>query len=247
MCGRYSLTTPLEALRHLFDFAESPNLRPRYNIAPTQSVPVVRAGEGQGQHRRALGTMRWGLVPSFAKDISIASRMINARGETVAEKPAFREAFRSRRCLVPADGYYEWRTEDGQRQPYRVTRKDGAPMALAGVWERWTAGGDSGGANPVSAGDLVETFAIVTAAASESVRSLHHRMPVVVEPDDFEAWLTNSGEEIEPLLDLLRPSAISFAITRVGRHVNAVRNDDPQCIAPEDARAADAAPGELPF
>ncbi len=243
MCGRYTLTTPLEALRHLFDFAESPNLRPRYNIAPTQSVPVVRAGEG----RRSLAMMRWGLVPSWAKDISIASRMINARGETVAQKPAFRKAFRSRRCLVPADGYYEWRTEDARRQPYRVTRQDGAPMAFAGLWERWTARGDSGGNNPVSAGDLVETFAIVTTAASESVGALHHRMPVVIEPEDFEAWLTTSEREIEPLQDLLRPSAISFAITRVGMHVNAVRHDDPQCIAPEDAQVADTAPGELPF
>ncbi len=247
MCGRYSLTTPLEALRHLFDFAESPNLRPRYNIAPTQSVPVVRAGEGQGQNQRSLGMMRWGLVPSWAKDMTIASRMINARGETVAEKPAFRKAFRSRRCLVPADGYYEWQKENGRRQPYRVTRRDGAPMAFAGLWERWKALSDSGGSNPVSAGDLVETFAIVTTAASESVGTLHHRMPVVVEPDDFETWLTNSGEEIEPPQDLLRPSAVSFAITRVGMHVNAVRNDDPQCIASEDAQAADPAPGELPL
>ena len=243
MCGRYTLTTPLEALRHLFDFAESPNLEPRYNIAPTQSVPVVRAGAG----RRSLGMMRWGLVPGWAKDISIASRMINARGETVADKPAFREAFRSRRCLVPADGYYEWRKEDGRRQPYRVTRRDGVPMAFAGLWERWKARGDSGGENPVSAGDLVETFSIVTTAASESVGTLHDRMPVVIEPDDFETWLTTSGEELEPLRTLLRPAAISFAITRVSMHVNAVRHDDPQCIAPEEARAADAAPGELPF
>lgn len=244
MCGRYSLTSPPEALRRLFKTTGPlPNLQPRYNIAPTQIVPVVRAGEG----RRALAMMRWGLVPSWAKDLSIASRMINARGETVAEKPAFRKAFRSRRCLVPADGYYEWRKEDARRQPYRVTRKDGAPMAFAGLWERWTARGDSGGNNPVSTGDLVETFAIVTTAASESVGTLHHRMPVVIEPDDFEAWLTTSGEDIEPLQDLLQPSAISFAITRVSMHVNAVRHDDPQCIAPEEVPAADAAPGELPL
>jgi putative SOS response-associated peptidase YedK len=247
MCGRFTLTTPLEALRHLFDFAESPNLRPRYNIAPTQSVPVVRAGEGQGQNQRSLVTMRWGLVPSWAKDIKIASRMINARGETVAEKPSFRKAFRARRCLVPADGYYEWQKEDGKRQPYRVTRKDGGPMAFAGLWERWTAKGESGGSNPVSVGDLVETFTIVTTVASESVRGLHHRMPVVIEPDDFEVWLAASGEELGPLQDLLRPSANSFAITRVSPHVNAVRNDDPQCIVPEEARAADPAPGELPL
>ncbi len=243
MCGRYTLTTPLEALRHLFDFAESPNLQPRYNVAPTQSVPVVRAIEG----RRSFGMMRWGLVPGWAKDISIAARMINARSETVAQKPAYREAFRSRRCLIPADGYYEWQKEDGRRQPYRVTRGDGAPMAFAGLWERWKARKDSGGENPVSAGDLVETFSIVTTAASESVGTLHDRMPVVVEPDDFDAWLTLSGEQLEPLQDLLRPSAISFTITRVGTHVNAVRNDDPRCIAPEGARAADPTPGELPF
>lgn len=247
MCGRYSITTPLEALRRLFDFAESPNLQPRYNVAPTQIVPVVCAGGGQGQHRHSLVTMRWGLVPEWAKDISIASRMINARAETVAEKPAFRTAFRTRRCLVPADGYYEWQKEDGRRQPYRVTRDDGAPMAFAGLWEEWKARRDSGGETPVSAGDVIKTFTIVTTAASESVGGLHDRMPAVIEPDDFDAWLTNSGDEAAPPRDLLRPSAISFVITRVGMHVNAVRNDDPQCIAPDAARAAEPAPGELPF
>lgn len=243
MCGRYTLTTPLEALKRLFEFAESLNLQPRYNIAPTQIVPVVRGGEG----RRSLVMMRWGLVPGWAKEISIASRMINARSETVAGKPAFREAFRTRRCLVPADGYYEWQAEGKRRQPYRVTREDGAPMAFAGLWEQWKARRDSGGANPVSVGDLVETFTIVTTAASESIANLHDRMPVVIEPDDFEVWLTAPGEDPEPLQRLLRPSAISFAITRVGMHVNAVRNDDPQCVEPEAARGADPAIGELPF
>lgn len=241
MCGRYTLTSPLEALRHLFKFAETPNLQPRYNVAPTQIVPVVRAGEAG----RSLVMMRWGLVPGWAKDISIASRMINARSETVAQKSAFRDAYRSRRCLVPADGYFEWQKEGKRRQPFLIARQDGATMAFAGLWERWTARQDSGGENPVNAGQLVETFSIVTTAASESVGNLHHRMPVVVEAENFDTWLTALGDDDEALERLLQPSEISFSITRVGMHVNSVRNDDPQCIAPEDVPADEPAPGEL--
>ena len=243
MCGRYTLTTPLEALRHLFDFAESPNFAPRYNIAPTQTVPVVRVGEG----RRSLVMMRWGLLPSWAKDMSMAARMINARAETVANKPAFRAAFRARRCLVPADGYFEWQTEGGRRQPYRVTRADGAPMAFAGLWERWKALQDSRGKNPVSAGELIETFTIVTTAAGPSVGNLHDRMPAVIEPDDFETWLSAPADEAERLHPLLQPTGDAFTITRVSARVNAVRNDDPECIAPDDAPSAASGSGELPI
>ena len=243
MCGRYILTTPLEALRHLFDFAESPNFAPRYNIAPTQSVPVLRAGES----RRSLITMRWGLIQSWAKDMSMAARMINARAETAADKPAFRSAFRARRCLVPADGYFEWLKEGAHRQPYRVTRADGAPMAFAGLWECWKARADSGGKNPVDAGELVETFTIITTAASASVATLHDRMPAMIGSGDFETWLTAPAEEAAALQALLQPARDAFTITRVSTRVNAVRNDDPECIAPDDAPSGDSAPGELPL
>ncbi len=134
MCGRYSLTTPVEGLRHLFEFPERPNLAPRYNIAPTQEAAVFRRDEGGGMH---LLQMRWGLIPSWAKDKSISARLINARSETVATQPAFRTAFRQRRCLVPADGFYEWRKEGTKKLPWRFHLADSAPFCFAGLWESW--------------------------------------------------------------------------------------------------------------
>lgn len=132
MCGRYTLTSPLEGVRQLFDFIERPNLAPRYNIAPTQDVAAVRLGDDGKRH---FVQLRWGLIPSWAKDAAIGARLINARAESVAEKPSFRRAFAKRRCLLPADGFYEWKTEKGAKQPYRITMADGRPFAFAGLWE----------------------------------------------------------------------------------------------------------------
>ncbi len=143
MCGRYSLTTPMEAVRQLFDFPERPNLAVRVNIAPSHEVAAVRLGEGEVGARHFV-SLRWGLIPSWAKEPGIGNRMINARAETLAEKPAFRAAFRRRRCLIPADSFYEWKTERGGKQPYRITLLDGAPFAFAGMWERWE-GAQGGG------------------------------------------------------------------------------------------------------
>ncbi len=143
MCGRYSLTTPMEAVRQLFDFRERPNLAMRVNIAPSQEVAAVRLGKDEAGARH-LVALRWGLIPSWAKEPGIGNRMINARAETIAEKPAFRAAFRRRRCLIPADGFYEWKTERGRKQPYRIALEGGAPFAFAGLWERWEGSGAAG-------------------------------------------------------------------------------------------------------
>ncbi len=237
MCGRYSLTTPVEGLRQLFEFPEQPNLAPRYNIAPTQEVPAVRpappperssgeeggtkAGAGGG---RQLAMLRWGLIPGWAKDPAIGSRMINARAETLAEKPAFRSAFRRRRCLVPADGFYEWRKQDkGPKQPYWIARPDGGPFAFAGLWERWRDPRD---------GARVESCTIVTTEANATLRPIYPRMPVILAPEAHALWLDPAAAP-EALLALLRPAPEALLTPcAVSTRVNKVANDGPELIAP---------------
>jgi putative SOS response-associated peptidase YedK len=227
MCGRYSLTTAPEALRRLFDFVNLPNLAPRYNICPTQQAPVVRR---RADGARELVLLRWGLVPGWAKDIAIGSRMINARAETVSTLPAFRDAFRNRRCLVPADGFYEWREEAGKKQPFRIGLRGGAPFAFAGLWESWTAPETKGG---VTAGETVETFAIVTTDANAKLRPIHERMPAIVAPEGYDAWLDTTRETTDAASALLGPfPEAPMAFYRVGTRVNSPRNDDAECIAP---------------
>lgn len=220
MCGRYSLTTPVEALRDLFRF-EGPglNLVPRWNIAPTQEAPVIRLGQ---DGRRELRLLRWGLVPFWSKDASGGAHMINARSETLAERPAFREAFKARRCLVPADGFYEWETIGPKppKQPVLFRMADGRPFAFAGLWERWTKGGEP-----------LETFTIVTAAANDVMARYHHRVPMVLAPGDSGAWL---DPKADPRALLKSPPSEWFSVTRVSTHVNNVRNDDPICVEPFD-------------
>ena len=236
MCGRYSLTTPVEALRRLFDFPEQPNLAPRYNIAPTQQVaavrlappPAVDAGEGgaEAAHEtgRHLAMLRWGLIPSWAKDAAIGSRMINARAETLAGKPAFRAAFRKRRCLLAADGFYEWRKgAEGPKQPYRIALEDGGPFAFAGLWERW---------RDPREGAWVETCTIVTTDANALLRPIHHRMPVILDPADHAAWL-DPATAPEAAQELLGPYAGAGLVAYpVSLRVNKVANDDPAVIVP---------------
>ena len=224
MCGRYSLTTAPEALRRLFEFDNRPNLAARYNIAPTQEVPVVR-GSAAG---RTLAHLRWGLIPSWAKDRSMASKMINARAETVAEKPAFRAAYAKRRCLVPADGFYEWRTEDGAKQPFRIGMKGGGAFAFAGLWESW--------ADPEGGDDAVETFTILTTAANAKLHAIHHRMPVILPQELYAAWLDPAAD---PHAIALGPyPGEPMAFYRVSTRVNYVRNDDPGCVEPLTPTAA---------
>ena len=226
MCGRFSLTTAPDAMRALFDFENLPNLPPRYNIAPTQPVSVVRADDAGS---RQLTMMRWGLIPHWAKDGAMAAKMINARAETVAEKPAFRDAFRKRRCLVPADGFYEWRTKDGRKQPFRIGMRGGAPFAFAGLYETWKATSDGPG---FSQGETVESVTIITTDANDKLRLIHHRMPVILPTSDFTPWL-DAANDREAALSLLRPyPAEPMAFYRVSPVVNNVRNDDPRCIEP---------------
>jgi putative SOS response-associated peptidase YedK len=221
MCGRYSITTPVEALRRLFGFAgPARNLAARYNVAPRQDVPVVRAA---GDGVRALAMLRWGLVPSWAKDPGIGDRLINARSETAHEKPSFRAAFKSRRCILPADGFYEWKKEGGVKQPYRICLDDGGPFGLAGLWERWS--------DP--AGGVLETCAILTTEANAQVRPIHHRMPVILDPGDHAAWLDADGIDTVAARALARPFEEGRLVAYpVSRHVNAARNDDAACIEP---------------
>ncbi|MDJ0946624.1 MAG: SOS response-associated peptidase [Kiloniellales bacterium] len=235
MCGRYTLTTPLEGLRAVFLFEESLNLAARYNIAPTQEVPAVRLGPEDG--KRHLALLRWGLIPSWAKEASIGSRMINARAESVAEKPAYRTAFRRRRCLIPADGFYEWQARPpGPKQPYHIAPVTGGPFAFAGLWERWE---DKAG------GQVVESFTIVTTEANRRLAAIHPRMPVILAPAGYAVWLDpDSG--IDALQSLLSPAPEeAFAATPVSTRVNAVRNDDPSLIVPaasQEEPAADPKP-----
>ena len=219
MCGRYTLISDISELQGQFGFMMEPaDIRPRYNIAPTQQVlTVVNDGERRGE------LMRWGLVPSWAKDIKIGSRMINAVSETAAAKPAFRSAFRRRRCLVLADGFYEWKREGKQRFPMYFTQKSGDPMALAGLWENWKS----------PEGEWVQSCTILTTAANSFIEPVHNRMPVILSAETQPLWLDPLTETPSNLEPLLLPAPPEFLKVReVSPMVNNVRNDDPVCIAP---------------
>jgi putative SOS response-associated peptidase YedK len=222
MCGRYSLTTPVEAVRALFGFDARPNLMPRYNIAPGQDVAAVRAAQaGAG---REFAIFRWGLVPSWAKEPTIGNRMVNARAEMVASKPSFRGAYRHRRCLIIADGFYEWRRQDrGPKDPYFIMLENAAPFAFAGLWERWQS--------PAKDGEALETCTIVTTEANELLKPIHERMPVILEPEQFECWLTADPDIAG---QLLKPYRGRMVVRRVSTLVNKAENDGPQLIEPLD-------------
>lgn len=189
MCGRYALETPASELATRFGLDEVVDVTPRYNIAPGTDVPAIRHSP---DGKRVLHLLRWGLVPHGAKDPSIGAKLCNARGETVAEKPSFRDAFKRRRCLVPANGFYEWKTEGKQKQPYYFSLKSGEPFALGGVWESWRAPN----------GDILRTCCLITTGPNEIVLPVHDRMPVIVSTDDYEAWLTGKPDKA---LDLVKP------------------------------------------
>lgn len=235
MCGRYLLLSPAEAIRQLFSLLGAPpNFPARYNVAPTDIMPVVRRDAARD---RELALLRWGLVPSWAEGLSVGSRMINARSETVATKGAFREAFKHRRCLVPADGYYEWKVVEGHRQPYLIRPPDNALMAFAGIWETWTRpqAVETGSPRDVGpAGQVIETYSIVTGPALPSVANTHDRMPIVLTPDGFDAWL-DPDATVDDLVPLMAPDHVDLEVTAVGPSVNSVKNDDPSCLDPEDA------------
>lgn len=227
MCGRFTLRSSGQELVKHFDLAEMPLFEPRYNIAPTQPAPVVRADAASG--RRSLDWLRWGLVPSWAKDVGIGNQLINARGETLASKPAFRHAFRRRRCLVVADGFYEWQRQGKRKQPFYITAADGAPLAFAGLWERWTPPD----ALTRGAPSAVESCTIVTTSASDCMRALHDRMPVILPPDVWPAWLDPALDNPAALQELLGRCAGADLVSHpVDALVNNPSHDSPRCIEP---------------
>ncbi len=219
MCGRFALIVDASVLAEVFEVEPPDLLRPRFNIAPTQTVPVVRAGR---EAPRELAEVRWGLVPSWAKDEKIGARMINARGETVAEKPSFRSAAKGRRCLVPASGFYEWAETGGGKQPHFIHFADARPFAFAGLWERWHKGGCA----------PLETFTIITTTPNSVVAEIHDRMPVILRAETWDEWLAPAPLPDERLAELLAPHPPEgMEAYPVSRHVNSPRNDDPECIA----------------
>lgn len=217
MCGRYTLRTDSRRVADSFGVADVPLFAPRYNIAPTQPVVAVRADPGGG---RAALLLRWGLVPHWADDPAIGNRLINARAETVAEKPSFRAALKSRRCLIPADGFYEWQKLGKLKQPYLIGVGDGGPFAFAGLWEDWKRDGE-----------IIESCTILTTAANELMRPLHERMPVILKPEDHDLWLDPGVKEAARVLPLLRPyPAAEMFAHPVSRWVNDPKHEGPQCV-----------------
>ena len=210
-------------IEHFGLAGEMPLLAPRYNIAPTQPVVAVRMGGGPTGEGPELAELRWGLIPHWAKDPAIGARMINARAETVAEKPAYKAAFRRRRCLIPADGFYEWQKDGRRKQPFFITLPDDRLFALAGLWERWEGPDHS----------YIESCTVLTTEPNELVRPIHNRMPVIVSPEDYGLWLDPTVENAATLAPVLRPyQAEPMQSHPVGPVVNNPRNDSPECLSP---------------
>ncbi len=222
MCGRYLLTVDGDVLVDAFSVTTPVDWQPRYNIAPTQSVPIVRTPEPDGQ--RELAMAHWGLIPRWAKERDIGNRMINARSETAADKPSFRTPFRQRRCLIPADGFYEWQKTDSGKQPYAIGFSDGRVFAFAGLWERW---------RDRNSGETVDSCTILTTLPNELVEEIHDRMPVILPRVTWKHWLDVTVSEPDQLQPLLTPhSSEGMVATPVSRRVNSPRNDDPGCLDP---------------
>jgi putative SOS response-associated peptidase YedK len=237
MCGRFAITLPPEAVRAFFAYAEQPNFPPRYNIAPTQPIPLVLARAHTGGRERHFLLARWGFLPGFVKDPKDFPLLINARAETLATKPSFRAALKRRRCLVIADGFYEWRRDAGSgaktaaRTPYLIRRVDRAPFGLAGLMETWS--------DP--SGGEIDTACIITTAANRLMASVHERMPAILPPEAFALWLDNDGVDAVAASALLRPAPDAvLELVPIGAAVNRVGNDDAAVQAPigEAIRAA---------
>jgi putative SOS response-associated peptidase YedK len=219
MCGRYTLSTPVEKLAEEFGLTEPlPDLPPSYNVAPSQEVVAIVAGGG-GERR--LEMLRWGLIPAWADDPGIGSRMINARSETAAEKSSFRRAFKERRCLIPVDGFYEWQKTNGGKQPYHLKISNGRSFAFAGLWESWSSDEE---------GEL-RSCTILTTEANDLVGEVHHRMPVILPPETYDLWLDPAVREAEQLLSLLVPYPTEdMEAYPVSRRVNNPSNNEPGCV-----------------
>lgn len=225
MCGRYAITLPPEAYREAFGYAEQPNFPPRFNVAPTQPVPVV-IGDGGARHFRLV---RWGFLPSWVKDPKNFPLVINARGETIESKPTFRNALKRRRCIFLADGFYEWQRRGGGKAPFLIRRRDRGPLPLAGLWETYS---DPDGGE-------IDTAAIVTTDANGTLSGVHDRMPVILGSDGIGAWLDTGEVEAKAAMKLVRPCPDDWLdLTPVSPRVNNVRNDDPEVQTPLPAPAA---------
>ena len=216
MCGRFAFYSPAEATAALFGASLEAEPAARFNIAPTQEIAVIRRDEHKGP---ALTMVRWGLVPFWAKDPSIGNRMINARAETVAEKPSFRAAYRKRRCLIPADGFYEWHTSDGKKVPWFISLKSAQTFAFAGLWESWL---------DKATGETLETAAIITTEANEFMHRLHHRMPVIMEAGETDGWLSGDDDALADAIENAPPCQA----WPVDRRVNNARNEGRDLIDP---------------
>jgi putative SOS response-associated peptidase YedK len=220
MCGRFVLIAPGQIVADQFGLAATPWLEPRYNIAPTQPVAAVRLTPGG---ERELAHLHWGLIPFWAKDSKMSGRMINARSETVAEKPAYRSAFKYRRCLVPVSGFYEWQKQNGAKQPVYIHGAEEELLAIAGIWEHWQA----------ADGGEIDSVSLLTTSPNALMAPIHNRMPVIIEPPDYSTWLDRQLQTPDLLQHLMRPYRDDgLAFYPVSTIVNNPRNDDPACVEP---------------
>ncbi|WP_414585045.1 SOS response-associated peptidase [Scytonema sp. PCC 10023] len=221
MCGRFTLSQTAEAIYQTFHVNKIPDLEPQYNIAPTQMVAAVLHNPETKQ--REFQKLRWGLIPSWAKDLGMGAKLINARAETAAEKPAFRSAFKHRRCLVVADGFYEWQTKEGKKQPFYFHLKEGKPFGFAGLWEQWQS----------PQGEEITSCTILTTKCNELLEPIHERMPVILQPQDYDLWLDPQVQTPEPLQQLLHPypseAMMAYPVSTV---VNSPKHNSPDCIKP---------------
>ena len=231
MCGRFARFSPAHIFRMLFQLDEFMDLVPQYNIAPGQDVYTIRGivirdeqqrTASSGNFNKEVSALKWGLIPFWSKDPTIGNRLINSRSETVAEKPAFREAFKKRRCLIPTDGFYEWQKQkDGSKQPYFIHMEDKQPFAFGGIWEQWK--------NPK--GGMVETFSILTTEPNKTVKPIHNRMPIIIDQSDFNFWLDPMIQEPEEVKSLLKPyTAKEMEAYPISKYVNSPSNKGEQCI-----------------
>jgi putative SOS response-associated peptidase YedK len=230
MCGRYRLSRRKQIIEENFDSVSGEeDWSPRYNIAPTQSIPVIR--QNQKEPVRQLSLMKWGLIPSWAKDPSVAAQMINARSETASTKPAFRDALKSRRCLIPADGFYEWVRTEKEKQPYCFEVNEGQLFAFAGIWDRWKD----------ASGNWIKTCSILTTQPNVVTSAVHDRMPVILDPNSYDLWLDPGTQNVAAVSDLLKPhDARAMRCYPISTRINHVANDDEACSAPvELARTQD--------
>jgi putative SOS response-associated peptidase YedK len=217
MCGRFSNRLSAEKIKREFKVEEVPSIEARYNIAPTQKI----LGISQESSEREASIFKWGLIPSWAKDASMGARLINARSETIREKPAFRQAFKQRRCIIPADGFYEWQRTEGRKQPFFFQMKDESPFGFAGLWEQWKG----------EEGQVINSCTILTTDANAVLRPVHDRMPVILHPNDYSLWLDHDLRKLEMVEDLLRPyPADEMASYPVSTLINSPRSQGERLI-----------------